>query len=406
MANVSYWQQTHNPVVATSELPKTAQLVVIGGGIVGCTAALCAAQSGARVVLLEREFPAAGATGRNGGFLGLGTAEDYPGAIERLGHAAAHAIWLLTLENRALFRRIQSEEGLDCDYREPGIVSLALSAEEIEACHRTVAARQQDGFPGEVLDRAALQLLIHTPLGPDVHGAIFTPECGLLHSTRLVHSLALAAQRHGVQICRATATSIEEHDGAVHIQTDQGPVSADTVVIGLNAWTGDLLPELVSVITPVRGQVLAYEAQPRVFEVGMGTDVTPTGEYWQQTLDGSIVLGGCRAVAPGADVGVRTGGVTPEVQTALEGVFPRLFPELHGLRVGSRWSGLMGFTPDYVPIADCAPGMERVWFAGGFCGHGMPFGMRLGELLAESALAGTTAPALAPLRRARPTLPA
>ncbi|MGH9174536.1 MAG: NAD(P)/FAD-dependent oxidoreductase, partial [Vicinamibacterales bacterium] len=148
----------------------------------------------------------------------------------------------------------------------------------------------------------------------------------------------------------------------------------------------------------------AYESLPVVFRTGIGASVTLTGEYWQQTPDGSIVLGGCRQAAPGGDVGVRESAPTPAVIAAIEGVFPRLFPELTGLRVARSWAGLMAFTSDYLPVADAAPGMPGVWVAGGFCGHGMPFGPRLGQLLAEAATTGTTPDELRPLRIARPTL--
>jgi glycine/D-amino acid oxidase-like deaminating enzyme len=150
--------------------------------------------------------------------------------------------------------------------------------------------------------------------------------------------------------------------------------------------------------------MLAYEPIAPTFKTGMAAALTPTGEYWQQTLDGTIVVGGCRAHAPGNDVGVREGQPTDEVQSALETVLPRLFPELGGLRVVGRWAGLMAFTPDYLPIAGRVPEMTNVWAAGGFCGHGMPFGLRIGQLLAEAALAGVIPQRLVPLRPDRPTL--
>jgi glycine/D-amino acid oxidase-like deaminating enzyme len=64
----------------------------------------------------------------------------------------------------------------------------------------------------------------------------------------------------------------------------------------------------------------------------------------------------------------------------------------------------MAFTPDYLPIVDAAPGLPGVWFAGGFCGHGMPFAPIFGRLLAEAATTGVAPAALAPFRLDRPTL--
>ena len=97
----------------------------------------------------------------------------------------------------------------------------------------------------------------------------------------------------------------------------------------------------------------------------MSAPITPTGEYWQQRSDGTIVLGGCRAVAPDGDIGIRLNQPTAEVQVALEQVFPRLFPELHGLQVAHRWAGMMAFTRDYLPLVDRVPDMPGVLVVGG-----------------------------------------
>lgn len=401
----SYWHATAGDEgLPSDDLPRTADVVVIGGGIFGVSTAYWLTRAGLRPVLIERATLGWGATGRNGGFVTTGTAEGYVGAIARIGHEAARTVWALTLENRPLLRQVLVEEGIDCDYREPGSLSLALGEEGFAAHERTAAALAGEGFPGELLDRAAVQALVGTPLGPEITGGLYGPENGLVHSARLVRGIAAAARRRGARLCAATVTGLATEAGAAAIATSRGTMRARAVVIAVNAWTADLAPALAGVITPVRGQVLAYAPMPRVFTAGLGTAITPTGEYWQQTLDGSIVLGGCRAVAPEGEVGIREEGTTPVVQAALEGVFPRLFPALTGLRVARRWSGQMAFTPDYLPIVDRAPGLPGVWVVGGFCGHGMPFGMPLGKGLATMIAEGELPAGLAPLRRDRPTL--
>jgi len=93
-----------------------------------------------------------------------------------------------------------------------------------------------------------------------------------------------------------------------------------------------------------------------------------------------------------------------EVQAALEQVLPRLFSGLAGLRVARRWAGLMAFTSDYLPIADRAPDLPNTWVVGGFCGHGMPFGVRLGQLLAQAAVDESPPAELTPFRIERETL--
>ena len=401
----SYWHRTSEQPPSTRDaMPDAADVVVVGGGLLGVATSYWLARGGAAVVLLERDRLAAGATGRNGGFMVAGTAESYPAAIARVGHADARAVLQLTLDNRALLRGMLADEQIDCDYREVGNLHLALHEQQFSEMAHAVEIGRADGYMADVLDRAAVQKLVHTPLGPEIVGGVFAEGNGTLHSARLVYGLAQAAQRHGASVyTNIEVKSISSDGGGVHVETSGGAMRAGAVVVAVNAWTNQLLPQLAGVVTPVRGQMLAYEPCAPVFSTGMAAELTPTGEYWQQTPDGTIVLGGCRAVAPDGEVGMRELGAHNAVQAALDGVLPRLFPALAGLRVGQRWAGPMAFTPDRMPIADAVPGLPGVWVVGGFSGHGMPFGLTLGRLLAAAAR-GERSMELAPFRLDRPSL--
>jgi len=397
----SYWLRTTMPSSLSADLPASVDVAVIGGGLMGTAVSYWLAKAGIRTVLLERTRLAYGATGRNGGFMVSGPAEAYPRAIARLGHETARAVMTLTLDSRQLLRQVLAEEEIDCDYREPGCLSLALGEEQLAEIKRTVEALQADGFAATLLDREQVQEFIGTPLGPEIVGGKFAPEQGLVHSARLVQGLATAAHRHGAQCCLASVLQLMPDGEGVRILTSQGMLRATTVVVAVNAWTDELLPMLAGAITPVRGQVLAYAQMPQIFQTGMSAAISTTGEYWQQAVDGTIVLGGCRDTAPAHDVGVREIQPTIDVQTALEQIFPRLFPALRGLRVVQRWAGLMAFTPDYLPIVDRASDKANIWVIGGFSGHGMPFGLRLGQLIATAITSGVTPEALQPYRLAR-----
>lgn len=401
----SHWHATRGPLdLPAAELPSSAEVVVIGGGLLGMSAAYWLARAGRRPLLIERGLPAAGATGRNGGFMVAGTAESYPAAIARHGHAAARGIWQLTLDNRALLRGLLAEEQIACDYREPGHVVLALGEPERAELAAAIAAMAADGFVAELLDRQSAQELVGTPLAGEICGGLFAAEDGLLHSARFIDGLARAAVRHGARLCLDhEVLSLAPAGDAVRVRTARGDVLAGRLLVAANAWLGQLAPQLADLVRPVRGQTLAYQPCAPVFRAGMGAALTPTGEYWQQTPDGTIVLGGCRAVAAGRDVGTVDMRPTDDVQAAIEQVLPRLFPQLAGLAVARRWAGPMAFTSDYMPVAAPAPGLPGAWLVGGFCGHGMPFGLRLGQLLA-GALGGEVAPELAWFRLDRPSL--
>lgn len=401
----SYWHRTAPATLHIDDLPPVADVVVVGGGITGVSTLYWLARSGVAAVLVERGTLAAGATGRNGGLMITGTAESYPEAISRLGHATARAVWGLTLESRQLLRRVLADEAIHCDYRETGHLTLALHEEQHKHLAHVVAMLQADDYDAALIDRQGVSELVATPLGPEIVGGLLMPDSAQLHSARLVQGIAEAAQRHGGRICTGrTVTGVWADGDGIQVETDRGTLQANAAIVAVNAWTNDLVPALTDLITPVRGQVLAYAPLPRVFQMGMSAAITPTGEYWQQALDGSIVLGGCRDVAPGKEVGVRECQPLPVVQDALDAIFPRLFPDLDNLRVAQRWAGPMAFTADYLPIVDQAPGMHNVWVVGGFSGHGMPFAMGIGQALAEAITGDLSPVVLAPFRLDRPTL--
>lgn len=400
----SYWHATFSPPVPEDPLPVETQVAVIGGGLLGCWTAYWLAQQGVDVTLVERNVISWGATGRNGGFLMGGGAMGYASAIDMFGRDTARAIWTLAAEGQHLAAQVVADEDIDCDFRTPGTLSLALSDDGLEHMRHNLDLMHEDGFGGEMFDREDVQALVHTPLASEITGGVFSAPGSLLHSGRYLAGIAIAAKSNGARLCRATVTGLGEEGDGVAITTESGTIRASRVIVAVNAWTDELVPALKDVIVPVRGQILSYEPLPRVFETGLGADVSPTGEYWQQTPDGSILLGGCRADAPHGDVDVREMVPTPDVTANIERVLPRLFPHLDEVRVARRWAGLMAFTSDYLPVAGAAPDVPHTWIAGGFCGHGMPFGPRVGQLLAEAATSGETPDALVPLRLGRPTL--
>ncbi len=402
--SVSYWQHTSPSFALSTDLPPLADVAIVGGGLLGAATCYWLARAGVRVVLLERTALADGATGRNGGFVRAGTAGSYPEAIARLGRHAARAVMDITYENRDLLRQVLQEEKIACDYREPGALQLALTEAQSEQQRQEVDVLRTDGFSAQWLDRTQVQTMIKTPLASEILGGRFLPEQGLVHSAQLVQGLVQAALRHGGNAYQAEVYEIERDGTNVRLRTSQGSLIAQTAIVAINAWTSTLLPDLTNVIVPVLEQMQAYEAIDPIFSVALSVRLN-TGEYMQQTPSGTLLIGGCGSVAPNAGVGVWESVPTTLVQNAIEQILPQLFPQLTlQLRVVRRWAGILGCTEDMHPIVDYAPMFPQVFFVGGFTGHGMPFGMRFGQLLATAAMDGSLPSALRPFRLDRPSL--
>jgi glycine/D-amino acid oxidase-like deaminating enzyme len=383
VASEPWWGEA--PLLDPIPLPATADAVVVGAGILGLASAYWLARGGIRPLLLDQEGIGAGATGRNGGFIPVGLAEDHDALADRLGRDAARQLLALTLENRRLMEAVIDEEELACDFRPAGHLHLFLSQQEQAGGGRLARMLTDDGSPVDTLTRSQAQELVGTRLGPRIVGGQFFRDIALVHSGKLVQGLARAAARRGATLARAAVLSIGGQAGLAEVRTDRGTVSTPRLIVANNAWMSRLVPDLGRLITPVRGQAVAFAPIPPTFRSGMTARVTPTEEYWQQTLDGSIILGGCRTVRPDHDEGILDCRPTAEVQAALEQVLPPLFPQLGQLRVTHRWAGPMGFTADRLPVLTCIP--ERsAWAAGGFSGHGMSLTMVLGAQLASLAL--------------------
>ena len=177
-------------------------------------------------------------------------------------------------------------------------------------------------------------------------------------------------------------------------------VRADRVLIATNAWVPELVPSLRGVVAPKRGQMLAaMPTEPTALEYSYY--LNRGNEYIRTGPGGVVLVGGCRRFEPAGESGDR-GGVHPDVQERLEAYLRELVTDRY--EIVARWSGVMGFSPDGLPI--CGPSVEddRVWVCGGFTGHGMS----LGHLAARRTVAamlgvnGASMPFTPPVRAIAP----
>ena len=168
------------------------------------------------------------------------------------------------------------------------------------------------------------------------------------------------------------------------------------MIVCVDGYPSGLLGPIEGLVIPTRGQVIATEPIPeRLFEVPHygrhGYD------YWHQAEDGRIVAGGFRDVSLDTEF-TADERLTEPVQTALHSFVNSLVGR--GLEIDYAWAGIFGMVMDFLPIVGRAPGLENVWVAGGYSGHGNVLGFACGELVAQ-AVVGADAPFLDVLDPAR-----
>ena len=366
-------------------------VVIIGAGITGLAAALWLARGGARVAVLEARTVAAGASGRNGGFLLSGTSESYAAAITHLGRERARRIWSFSAANHAMVRDLIDELvalGWECGYQRVGSMRIATSLAEMEEIAAGIEPLREDGWRAELVSAEDL------PAGLGRHGYVggaFFPDDAEMHPARFVRGLAwLATDAGALLFTESPVSSISVEEDIIRVVAAGGAVRAQSLLLATNAWSGDLgrqlgISALEWLIMPQRGQMLATEPvaariipRPCYAEEGY--------QYWRQRPDGRLVLGGWR------NRSLTTESVMDEtpgeaVQEHLDR-FLREALNLPDVRIEQRWAGIMGFSPDGLPLVGCVPHSDGVFIAAGYTGHGNAMAVRAARMVADLMLNG------------------
>ncbi len=369
-------RESREALHASDELPRSAEAVVVGAGLVGLCSAFSLARRGVNdIVIVERGVICGESTGASAG--GIWLAHEH---LNR-GIDAAHA-----LRGRELFARLDKE--FDFDYARNGLLAAAESigaAEARKAAERTRAA----GLEAEWISGSAVQEV--EPRLDYRGGAFFFPGDGSIHPLKLAVALARYLRGRGTRICLGTeVTSIEK--GLV--KTNRGAVAAPTIIVTAGAWT-PLLTRLLGwepPIRPIRGTLLAWPAQPAKT---LRAVVFGRRFYYWQLPCGTVAGGGSED-----DIGFQTG--VDEVATAeIESEFRALFPSLAGVTAAYGWSGFRPFCADRNPVVGAVPGSEGVYVAAGHFRRGIQLGPLTGELLAEEIVSGRPPAASAAFRPER-----
>jgi glycine/D-amino acid oxidase-like deaminating enzyme len=376
-----------------AELPASAQVIVVGGGMVGASAAYRLARAGLRPLVLEANAPASGASGRLAGIALAGLGGHFPRVARLVRDAGGRSILDYTCRSLELLDELEAELPGGIEWERSGSLDLLRSKTEEAHGRQLAASEAAEGLEVRIVEQRELAELAPA-LGPAAaRAAKWTPRDGKLNPFRLVYGLLEAAKRDGAQV--VTGVRVErllERSGRVSgVLTSAGEVAADAVLLATNAWTPALVPWVGRNLTPIREHVLVTEQLPPL--IGPGWETNFCNEYGRQMRTGEVLIGGFAVADEGMGIGSYSMRVRPAIPPLLADLLIRLFPALRDVRIVRSWAGILDFASLEIPMVGrlCAEDGSPIpggYLACGFTGHGLPYAPIMGLLLAELIAGG------------------
>jgi glycine oxidase len=362
---------------------KTADVVIIGGGVIGLAVARALALRGIHnVLLLER------------GSLGAESSSAAAGMLAPQAEAnRPHEFFYLTCQSRDLYPTFASalleETGIDIQLDPTGTLYLAFTEHDAAELETRYEWQTKAGLPIEKLS-PDLARKLEPSICEEVRAAVRFPLDTQVENRRLISALAAANERLGVRMdTRTDAMSLKVERGRVAgIETSRGFVATDRVVIAGGAWSSLLgaadiaLPNLR--IKPVRGQMLCFEANP---QIARHVIYSPRG-YIVPRRDGRLLAGSTTEHA-GFEKRVTAAGVQAILSATLE-----ISPRIAALPMTDSWAGLRPRAADTLPVLGPCAEITGVFYATGHYRNGILLAPVTGELIARAIVDQVFPPAL------------
>lgn len=347
-------------------------VVVIGGGIIGLSAAYFLAREGKDVCVVEKETVGSEASGRCAG--GIGQSHRPPGDLP------------IAMRAVELWKMLAAEADIDFEYRQHGNLRLAWSEEDVEKMTVMVEEERAAGLDCRWLDRTETRALVPS-IAPDAYlGSVYTPSDGSAEPYLACVAVARAACRSGATIhehCKVDR--IGATDGRVTgVHTSDGRIASSVVVNAANAWasTIDVQSDLDIPIQLCRSHLLVTEQLPPFLEPF--TSCNRYG-YFRQALSGNVLIG--FQSKPVQSFDRRSTYEAVKVATARAAT---IIPRLRSASVIRVFTGFTAWSPDYLPIVGRLNNPAGLIMGAVFSGLGFAIGPAIGELISELVLEGQT----------------
>ena len=368
---------------SVSALPESASVVIVGGGVVGTSAAFHLAEAGADVALIERASLGSGSTSKAAG----GVRTQFSDVLN------------IEIAKRSLdaFRDFGRRPGWEIDLKQVGYLFVLTRPSDVEEFARSVALQNELGLDSRMLTSEETRALCPLLDGDDVLAGAFSPGDGHATPEGVVQGYAFAARAHGAHIrvgCEVTTIRVDDGGQITEVVTTDGVIRTPTVVCAAGAWSracgamvGVQLP-----VSPLRRQILFTEAIDELpADLPMTIDFE-TSFYFHREGPGLLMGMSDPSEMPGFSVETSDDWIP-----GLMDIVRRRAPRIADVGIRGGWAGLYEMTPDHNAIIGEAAGVSRFLYATGFSGHGFLQGPAVGEILRDMVLRRPTFVDVSPL---------
>lgn len=361
----------------------TADVVVVGGGVIGLSVARALSlRGGQRVMLIERARLGAEASSAAAGMLA-------PQAEANRADAFFEFACASRASYPAFAESLREETGTDIELERTGTLYLAFTEHDEEEISNRYDWQRRVSLPVERLSADEVRRL-EPCISPQVRAALRFPLDVQVENRRLVAALAASIEKHEVSLLTETyVKSLLIERGRVEgVETSRGKVSTPTVVVACGAWTSFIASSDKAAppigIEPVRGQMLCFEMNPRL----MRHVIYSQRGYVVPRLDGRLLAGSTTEHA-GFNKCVTAGGINTITTHALE-----ITPAIENLPLVDSWAGLRPRAEDDLPVLGACEDVQGLFYATGHYRNGILLAPLTGELIAEQITTGVAPPQL------------
>lgn len=378
----SYYEFSRNSEINSTTLEEDIKVdvVVIGGGLTGCSTALHLAQAGVDVAVVEARHFGWGASGRSGGQIIVGFSAGQGVLEKQVGNERAKELWDHSLKAVEYTRELIKTHDIQCDLT-MGYLHVGIKPRQARELQQW-AEHLSTNYDYQVLEfHNKKELGVH--IGSNRYcGGLSDPGSGHLHPLNYCLGVTNAAQQAGVKLFDNTnVIKIDSDVDGYILHCSKSKIRCNQVVYGCNAYIGDLAPEISSKIMPVGTYIIASE--PLKEDVALGlipnraavADSNFVLDYFRLSADNRMLFGGR----------VSYSTLEPfKLSNSMATRMINVFPQLQGVKTDFSWGGYVAITRNRAPhIGQLKDGN---WYAQGYSGHGMALTGYMGKLLSKAVL--------------------